>query len=137
MRRSVVGIEPAAHEHLFAVQRPAFDHDVVRMLTADFILETVRDRELKKVAGDALVTENRPRVFNGRANVEVPALRIVCGNEIKAGWILVVNSGRVHETARTGWFEGFGKLANFKSAERRQSDEMIVFQKGDHLGFAA
>src|SRR5216684_4418182 len=97
----------------------------------------IRDRELQKVARNSFVTENRARVFDGRANIKVTALGIVGGNEIKARIVLVVNAGRVHETAGTGGLERFGQLANFKAAEiRRQRNEMILLQETNHLSFA-
>ena len=108
------------------------------MLTANLIRQMVGDRELQEVSGNAFVAENRARVFDGRADVEVFALRIVSGNEIETTRIFVVNAGRIHETAGAGGLERLRQLSNFKSTQIcRQCDQMILFQKTDHLGFAA
>src|SRR2546421_251991 len=102
------------------------------MLAADFVWQVIGDRELQEVAGDSFVTQDRPRVFDGRANVEILALRIVSRDEIKARRVLVVNSGSVHEAAGTGGLERLRQLANFKAAEiRRQGDQLVRFQKTD------
>src|SRR5437762_9969347 len=81
LRGGVHRIEAGTHQHLFAVKRPTFDEKAVAVLAANFIAQMVRDRELKKMSRDAFVPENRPRIFDGRTNVEVLALRIVRGNE--------------------------------------------------------
>ena len=87
-------IETGAHQHLFAIKRPAFDENAVAMLAADFVGQMVRDRELQEVAGNSFVTEDRPRVFDRRANVEILRLRIVSRNEIETARVFVVNAGR-------------------------------------------
>jgi len=37
LRRRVVWIKTGAHQHLFSVERPAFDEHGIAMLTADFV----------------------------------------------------------------------------------------------------
>src|SRR5260370_13364628 len=94
----------------------------------------VRDRELEKMPGNAFVTEDWARVFNRRANVKVFRLRIVSRNEIKTGRVLIVNTGWIHETAGTGWFECFRQLSNLKRAQIiRQGHEVVFLQKTDHF----
>src|SRR6266545_3549899 len=83
------------------------------------------------------MAENRSRVFDRRANIEVAALRIIGRDEIEAGWILIVNAGRIHETAGAGRLESFGKLPNFKPADvRRQRYEFVVEQERNYLVLA-
>src|SRR6266850_5274801 len=100
------------------------------MLAADFVSQMVGYRELQKMTGDSLVTQNRSRVFNGGADVEILARRIVSGNEIKAAVVFVVNARRIHKPTRTCWFESFRQLTNLKTTKiRRQGDEMICLEK--------
>src|SRR5216684_6982101 len=98
----------------------------------------ISDRELKEMARDSFVSENWPRIFDGGADIKILRLRIVCWNEIKAGRVFVVNAGRIHETAGTGWLERFGQLPNLKRAEIiRQRDQIVLLQEIDHFLFAA
>src|SRR5207248_6053899 len=107
------------------------------MLAADFVWQVIGDRELQEVAGDSFVTQDRSWVFDGRANVEILALRIVSRDEIKTRRVLVVNARRIHEAAGTRRLERFGQLANFKAAKiRRQRDQLVLFQETDHFGLA-
>src|ERR1700738_1500760 len=97
----------------------------------------IRDRELQKVSRDSFMAENRPRVFNGRADIEVFALRIVSGNEIETARVLVVNAGRIHEAAGAGWLERLGQLPDFKVTEiRREGDQLVLFEEADHFRLA-
>ena len=41
------------------------------MLPANFVLQMIGDRELQEMPGNSFVPENRPRIFDRRANVEV------------------------------------------------------------------
>ena len=83
------------------------------------------------------MTKDRARIFDRRANIKIPALRIVGGNEIEAARVFVVNTGRVHESARAGRLERCGQLANFKPSQIwRKRDQVILFQVSNHLGFA-
>src|SRR5438128_456869 len=77
-------IESGAHQHLFAVKRPAFDKNSIGMLTTNFVWQMIRDRELQEVSGNSFVAQNRPRIFDGCADVEILALRIVGWNEIES-----------------------------------------------------
>ena len=82
--------------------------------------------------------QDRSRIFDGGADVEVLRLRIVGRNEIEAGRVLVVNSGRIHEAAGTSRLERFRQLPDLKWAEIiRQGDELMLLQKINHLLFAA
>src|SRR6266478_5464645 len=108
------------------------------MLPADFASQMVGYRELQKMARDSLMPNNRPRVFNGGADVEIFARRIVSGNEIKTAVVFVVNARRIHETTRARWFESFRQLTNLKTTKiGRQGNEMIGLQKLYHLRFTA
>ena len=89
------------------------------------------------MTGNAFVTEDWTRIFNRRADIKVLRLRVVSRYEIKAGWILVVNSGRIHKTSGAGWLECFGQLSDFERAEViGDGDELMFFQEFDHLLFA-
>src|SRR5436189_5621010 len=80
------------------------------------------------------MTEDGPRIFDGRSDIKVLARRIVGGNEIEAARIFVVNAGSVHEAAGTGWFERLRQLPNFKFTQvRRKRHKLFVFQETDHL----
>src|ERR1051325_7267494 len=87
--------------------------------------------------GNSFVAQNRPRIFNRRANVKVFRLRIVSWNEKETGGVFVVDSGRIHETAWARRFECFGQLPNLETPEIfRDRDEMMFLEEIDHLGFA-
>src|SRR5260370_31022172 len=77
----------------------------------------IGDRELQKMSGNTFVTEDWSRLFDRGSDVKVFRLRIVSGNEIETGRILVVNSGRIHKAARAGRFERFRQLPNLNCAE--------------------
>ena len=82
--------------------------------------------------------ENRPRIFDRRANVKILRLRIVGRNEKEAGRIFVVNAGRIHETAGAGRLERFRQLPNLKRPEIiGHRDELLFLQEIDHLLLAA
>src|SRR3954465_6282600 len=98
----------------------------------------VRDRKLQEVAGNAFVAKDRPRLFNGGTDIKILALRVVGGNEIKAGAVFVVNAGSIHESAGRGRLEGFWKLADLKVSEIwRQRHQVLLLQELDHRAFAA
>src|SRR5947208_15503977 len=86
------------------------------------------------MAWNTLFAKDGRRVFNCRANVKVFRLRSVSRNEIKTGRVLIVNTGWIHETAGTRWFECFRQLSNLKRAKViRQRHEMMLLQKTDHF----
>src|SRR5207248_1071532 len=86
------------------------------------------------MARNSFVPENRPWILNCGADVKVLRLRIVSWNEIEAGWILIINTRRVHKTARTGWLERVWQLTNLKWSEViRQGNEMSISQKLNHF----
>ena len=108
LRGGIKRIKASAHQHLFAVKRPAFDEDAVRVLPADLVFQMIRDRKLQEVSGDSFVAEHRARIFDRRANVEVLTFGIVSRNEIETRRVLVVNARSIHEAAGTCRLEGFG-----------------------------
>ena len=71
LRRGVVRIKAGPQQHLFAVKRPAFDEDAIAMLPPDLVRQMVGDRELQEVSGNSFMPEDRPRIFNRGANIEV------------------------------------------------------------------
>src|SRR5437773_12141007 len=78
---------------------------------------------------NTFVSEDRPRIFNRRADVKVLRLRIVSRDEKETGRVFIVNTGRIHETARAGRFERFRQLANLKRTEViRQSHKTVLFR---------
>src|SRR6266404_5525773 len=90
------------------------------------------------MSGNPFVSENRSRVFDRRANIKILRFRVVCGNEKESGWVLVVNTRRIHKTARAGWLEGLGQLSNLKRPEIVwQRYEIVLLQEADHFCFAA
>src|SRR5437879_1138991 len=104
------------------------------MLTANFVAQVVRDRELQEMSRNTFMSEDGPRVLDRGANIKVLRLRIVRRDEIKTGRVLVVNAGRIHETAGVGWLECFRQLPNLKRAEVIGQRYQIVFlQEIDHL----
>src|SRR6266498_815552 len=98
----------------------------------------ISDRKLKKMSWDPFVPKNRSWVFNCCANIKILRFRIVGGNEKESGWVLVVNTGRVHKTAGAGWLEGLGQLSNLKRPEIVwQRYKVVLLQEADHFCFAA
>ena len=80
------------------------------------------------------MAEDRPRVLDGGADVEVAALRVVRGDEEEAARVLVVDARRVHEAAGARRLEGLGQLADLERPDvRRDRDELIRLQEVDHL----
>src|SRR2546430_248838 len=98
----------------------------------------IGDGELQEVAGDAFVTENGARVFDGGADIEIFALWVVGRDEVEAARIPVVLARRIHEAAGTGRFESLWKLADVERAEiGRKRDEVVFTQEANHLGLSS
>src|SRR6266496_2595770 len=90
------------------------------------------------MSGNPFVPENWSWIFNRRANIKILRFGIVSGNEKESGWVLIINTRRIHETARAGWLKGFGQLSNLKRPEIvRQGYKIVFLQETDHLCFAA
>ena len=106
MRSRIFRVKAGAHQHLLAVERPAFHEHTIAMLTPDFIGEMVRDRELHEVAGNAFMSKDRSRVLDRRADIEILRLRVVARDEIEAV-ILIVNTGGLISHG-AGWLKRFG-----------------------------
>src|SRR5712664_4064650 len=99
-------------------------------MPADLIGQMIGDRDLQKMSGDPFVPEDGARIFDGRADVEVAALRVVRGDEEEAAVVGVVESRRIHEAARTGRLEGFRKLANDERSDVvGDGDEPFLFEE--------
>src|SRR5205823_6622597 len=81
------------------------------------------------MSGNAFVPKNGSWIFNRRANIKILRFRIIGGNEKESGWVLVVNTGRIHETARAGRLKSFGQLSNLKRPEIVRQGYQIVFLK--------
>ena len=62
------------------------------MLAANFVGEMIGDRELQEVSRDSFVPEDRPRIFDRGANVEILRLRIVSRDEIEAAGVFIVDA---------------------------------------------
>src|SRR5206468_10687109 len=110
-------IETDATQQHYAKQRPPFDEHRIFMLPPYFVIQMIRDRELEKMSRNSFVSEDRPRVFNRRANIKILRLQIVSWDEKESGRIFVVNARRIHETAGTGRLERVWQLSNLKRAE--------------------
>src|SRR4030095_1771097 len=83
---------------------------------------------------NALMAQNRPRVFDGRTNIKVLTRRIVAGNEIETAVVFVIDTGWIHETARTRGFESLGQLTNREWTKIvGQRDQFICLEIVDHL----
>src|ERR1700685_588562 len=67
-------VEAAPQQHLFGIERPAFDENSILMMPANFILQVICDGDLQKMAGYALVPENRPGFLDSGTDVEVLAI---------------------------------------------------------------
>src|SRR5260370_22733034 len=107
-------------------------------MTANLVLQMVRDRDLKKMSGNAFVSEDGTRIFDGSANVEVPAVRVVGRDEVKTAVVGIEDSWRIHETAGTGRLERLRKLANEKRPDViGNRDQAFVFEELHHLLFTA
>src|SRR5436189_4271892 len=90
------------------------------------------------MSGNTFMPENRSWVFDCRANIKILRLRIVGGSEKESGWVLVVNTRRIHETARAGPLKGFWQSPNLKRPETlRQRYKIVFLQEIDHCCFAA
>src|SRR5262245_53966613 len=86
----------------------------------------VGDRELEEVSGNSFVPEDGAGILDGGAEVEVPALRVVGGDEIEARGVLVVEARRVHEAARARRLERLRQLPDLEGAQvRRDGDEVV------------
>src|SRR5258708_7278250 len=82
--------------------------------------------------------EDRTWVLDGRANVEVVALRVVGRDEEETAIVGVVDARRVHESPRTGRLECLGELPDLERTEiRRQGHQILCLEKIDHLLLAA
>src|SRR4029453_9401625 len=104
------------------------------MLATNLVGEMVRDRDLQEVPGDAFVTQDRTRVLDRGADVEVPALRVVCRDEEKPARILVVDTWRIHEAAGARWLEGLRELTDLERTEiRGKRNQVVRAQELDHL----
>ena len=90
------------------------------------------------MSGNTFVPKNRSWIFNRCTNIKILRFRIVGGNEKEPSWVLVVNTGRIHETARAGRLKSFGQLSNLKRPEIvRQGYKIVFLQETDHFYFAA
>src|SRR5262245_11460166 len=104
------------------------------MLSPDLVGEMVRDRNLQEVPGDPFVAEDRARILDRSAYVEVPALRVVRRYEEEPTRVLVVDTRRVHEATRTRWLERFRKLSDLERAEiGGKSDQISRLHELDHF----
>ena len=69
------------------------------------------------MSGNALVSNERPWILDRRADVEVPALRVVGRDEIESARVGVVDSRRIHEPAGTRGLECLGQLTDLEPAD--------------------
>ena len=130
----VIRIQPFTHQHLFSVERPAFREDAVALHAPDLARYVIRDRYLQEVPGNALVAQDRPRILDGRADVEVAALGVIRRDVVEAAGILVVDARWIHETAGARRLECFRKLADSKGPHVvRNRDQPIGPQELDDL----
>src|SRR5687767_1542661 len=84
------------------------------------------------------MAQDRPRVFDGGANVEVLTCRVVRRYEVEAAVVFVVKAGRVHETAGTRGLERLRQLANQKWTDMRwDRHQPAAFEKVDHFSLPA
>src|SRR6266481_7032483 len=90
------------------------------------------------MSGNTFMPKDWSWIFNRRTNIKILRFRIVGGNEKESGWILVINTGRIHKTARAGRLKSFGQLSNLKRPEIvRQRYKIVFLQEADHFCFAA
>src|ERR1700704_328843 len=90
------------------------------------------------MSGNTFMPEDRSWIFNCRANVEILRFGIVGRNEKESRWVLVINTGGIHETARAGGLKSFGQLSNLKRSEIvRQRYKIVFLQEVDHFCFPA
>src|SRR5205823_3153334 len=108
VRWRILLIKTFAHQHLFAVKRPALGENAVALLAANLILQMIRDRDLEEVSRDSFMSENRSRIFDRRADIKIAAVRVVGRDEVEAAVVFVVEARRIHEAARTGRLECVG-----------------------------
>src|SRR5205807_6693073 len=107
-------------------------------LAANLVGQMIGNRELQKMSGNSFVAQDRSRIFNRGANIEVLRLRIVSWDKIKAARVLIVNAGRIHKPAGTGRLERVRQLANLEWSQIiRQGNEMPLTQKPKHFLLAA
>ena len=117
LARGIRRIQPFAQQHLLTVKRPSLGEDRIFVMSANLVGQMIGDRDLKEMAGDAFVAEERAGVLDCRANVKVAALRIVGRDEVEAAVVRIINAGWIHKPAGTGRLERFGKLANQKRSD--------------------
>src|SRR5207245_5761129 len=104
------------------------------MLSANLIAQMIRDRQLHKVARNSFVAQNRPRIFDRRADVKILGVGVVSQNKKESHRVFVINAGGIHETARTRRLERVRQLSNLKWSEViRDGDELMFLQEIDHL----
>src|SRR5439155_15457686 len=108
------------------------------MLLANFIGQMIGNRELQEVPGNAFMSEDRSWIFDRRANIKIPRLRVVSRDEIETGRVFVVNARGIHEPTRPRRLERFPQLPDLKRTEIIwQANETIFLQEINHLGLAA
>src|SRR5437667_97580 len=78
----------------------------------DLVREMVGNRELQEVTRDSLVSQDRPGILDGGADIEVGAPGFIGRNEVETAGIGVVEARGVHETARAGRLERRRQLAD-------------------------
>src|SRR5690349_18483617 len=89
------------------------------------------------MSGNAFMTKDRSRIFNCCPDIKVLRVRVISRDEIKAGRVFVIKSGRIHKTSRARRLKSFRQLSYFKLSEVvRQSDKVMVLQELNHLCFA-
>ena len=107
-------------------------------MAPDLIRQMVSDGDLEEVTGDPFVSEDRPRIFDGGANVEVAALRVVRGDEVEATVVDIVKTGRIHEATGAGRLERFRKLTDEERPDViGDGDEPLLLEEVDHLLLSA
>src|SRR6266536_5008369 len=98
----------------------------------------IRDGDLQEMSRNAFVAEDGPRIFDGGADVEVAALRVVGRDEKESAVVGIVDARRVHEAAGTRRLERLRKLANEKRSDViGNRDQPLLFEELDHFLFAA
>src|SRR5215472_11649355 len=87
--------------------------------------------------GNSFVSEDRPGIFDRRAYVKILRFGVVGRNEKEAGWIFVVYSWRIHETARAGRLKRVRQLSDLERPKIiRQTDKIVFLQKANHFCLA-
>jgi hypothetical protein len=135
-----VAVEPEAHQHLLAVERPALGEGGVALQPADQVGMAPGDRELHEMSGHRLVRPRRPDPVAVEVLVHVEPLRRLLErarrrDEVVAGARLREQPRRIHRGPRRDRLQERRRLDDLHRAEPlRHGDDVVLLYEGRQLG---